>query len=304
MATEDVSIRYRRLDTWSTGEQVAALAEAQLAAVAAVHAARAGLVAAAEAAAERLREGSGRIVYVGAGASGRLGVQDGVELFPTYGWPHHRLAYLMAGGTDALVKSVEGAEDDADAARAQIAALGVGPADVVIPIAASGRTPFAVAAAAAAREAGAIVIGVTNNPDTPLAAESTHPVELLTGAEVIAGSTRMAAGTAQKAALNILSTTIMVRLHRVYDNLMVDLSSVNAKLEKRRLAILRRVVPAAEEEVAAALERAGGQIKLAALLLKGMEADAARALLAASGGDLRRALGEEEHQDNEERERI
>ncbi len=254
MGTEDVSIRYRGLDTWPAADVVAALVEGQLAAVAAVHAARPILAAAAEAGAERLGGGSGRIVYVGAGASGRLGVQDGVELFPTYGWPHDRLVYLMAGGDAALVRSVEGAEDDADDARSRIAELDIGPSDVVICVAASGRTPFAVAAASAARAAGAVVIGVTNNAGSPLAAESTHPIELLTGAEVVAGSTRMAAGTAQKAALNALSTTIMVRLHRVYDNVMVDLSSANAKLDRRRLQILRHIVPS--DEAAAGRRRA------------------------------------------------
>jgi N-acetylmuramic acid 6-phosphate etherase len=290
MGTEDVSIRYRALDTWPAEDVVAAVIEGQLAAVAAVHAARPSLTAAAEAAVERLSGGSGRMIYVGAGASGRLGVQDGVELFPTYGWPHERLVYLMAGGESALVRSAEGAEDDADDARARIAGLQVGADDVVIPVAASGRTPFAVAAAAAARAAGAVVIGITNNPGTPLAAESTHPVELLTGAEVVAGSTRMAAGTAQKAALNVLSTTIMVRLHRVHDNLMVDLSSANVKLEKRRLEILRRVVPADEDAARGALAAAGGRIKVAALTLMGLDGDGARALLDRTGGNLRAAM--------------
>jgi N-acetylmuramic acid 6-phosphate etherase len=196
----------------------------------------------------------------------------------------------MAGGETALVRSVEGAEDDADDARGRIDALGVGADDVVISVAASGRTPFAVAAAVAARAAGAVVVGITNNAGTRLAAESTHPIELLTGAEVVAGSTRMAAGTAQKAALNVLSTTVMVRLHRVYDNLMVDLSSVNAKLEKRRLAILQHVVPSDEARASEALARAGGRIKDAALALHGLGADEARALLDTTGGDLRAAM--------------
>jgi N-acetylmuramic acid 6-phosphate etherase len=296
MGTEDVSIRYRGLDTWPADEVVAALVEGQLAAVAAVSAARPAITAAAQAAAERLAGGTGRIVYVGAGASGRLGVQDGVELFPTYGWPHDRLVYLMAGGETALVHSVEGAEDDADDARARIAALDLGSADVVISVAASGRTPFAVAAASAAREAGAVVVGITNNAGTPLARESTHPIELLTGAEVVAGSTRMAAGTAQKAALNVLSTTIMVALHRVYDNVMVDLSSVNAKLDKRRLGILRHIVPSDEVEAREALARADGRIKVAALALNGLGEDEANAMLDSTGGDLRAAIRQSQRQ--------
>lgn len=294
MGTEDVSIRYLALDTWPAEDVVASLVEGQLAAVAALNAARDRLSTAAEAAAERLSGGTGRIVYVGAGASGRLGVQDGVELFPTYGWPHDRLVYLMAGGEEALVRSVEGAEDDAAEARDRIAELDVGPNDVVIAVAASGGTPYAVAAASAARAAGAVVIGMANNADTQLASESTHPVELLTGAEVVAGSTRMAAGTAQKAALNVLSTTIMVRLHRVYDNLMIDLNAANAKLEKRRLDILRRVVPSDEGAARKALAAAGGHIKIAALALRGLTEGEARALLGSTSGDLREALRQTE----------
>jgi N-acetylmuramic acid 6-phosphate etherase len=292
MRTEDVSIRYRGLDTWPAAEVASALIEGQLAAAAAVRGAQGALAAAAEAAAERLRDPAGRILYVGAGASGRIGVQDGVELFPTYGWPHERLVYLMAGGEAALVRSVEGAEDDAAGARAEIEALGLGAADVVIAVAASGRTPYAVAAAEAARARGALVIGVMNNEGAPLAGASDHPIVLLTGAEVVAGSTRMAAGTAQKAALNVLSTTIMVRLHRVYDNLMVDLSSLNVKLEKRRMAILRQVTPAPEAAAREALARSGGRIKTAALMLRGLSEEAAAALLDRTGGDLRAALEE------------
>jgi len=290
MQTEDVSVRYAALDTWPAPDVAAALIEGQLAATAAVKGCSQQLAAAAGDAATRLRDPAGRLVYAGAGASGRLGVQDGVELFPTYGWPHARLVYLMAGGETALTNSVEGAEDDTEDARARVDDLALGPADVVIAIAASGRTPFAVAVAEAARARGALVIGLANNAGTPLLAASDHPIALPTGAEVIAGSTRMAAGTAQKAALNVLSTTIMVQLGRVYDNLMVDLASTNTKLARRRREILRRVVRATEPEADAALDRAGGHIKTAALILRGLDTGAAAALLERTGGDLRAAL--------------
>ncbi len=291
MNTEDVSPRFAALDTWPSDDVVAAVVEGQLAAAAAVRAVQDRLAAAADAAAERLADPAGRILYCGAGASGRIGVQDGVELFPTYGWPHERLVYLMAGGDAALVRSVEGAEDDTDAAEAAIGRLALGPADVLISVAASGRTPYAVAAAQAARAAGALVIGVTNNAGSALAQASDHAIELVTGAEVIAGSTRMAAGTAQKAALNALSTTIMVRLNRVHDNLMVDLSSDNIKLARRRRQILQRVSGAAEDEAEAALTAADGHIKTAALILRGCEPERAHALLDRAGGSLREALG-------------
>jgi len=290
MHTEDASPRYQRLDTWPAGEVVAALVEGQMRAAAAVFAVQDRLVAAAQDAAARLAPGPGRIVYAGAGASGRIAVQDGVELHPTYGWPEDRLVYLMAGGEAALLRSVEGAEDDTEDAAARVAALGLGPADVMIAVAASGATPFAVAAATGARASGALVVGLANNPGSPLAAASDHAVDLLTGAEVVAGSTRMAAGTAQKIALNVLSTTIMVRLHRVHDNLMVDLAATNAKLAQRRLAILRDIAPAEPAAAQAALDAAGGHIKTAALLLHGCSTSQAAAALARTGGDLRAAI--------------
>jgi N-acetylmuramic acid 6-phosphate etherase len=291
MHTEDVSPRFTALDTWPPGEIAAALVEGQMSAAASVRAVQAQLAGAAEAAASRLAEGSGRIVYCGAGASGRIGVQDGVELFPTYGWPHERLVYLMAGGEPALIRSVEGAEDDEEGAAAQVAELELGRDDVLIAIAASGRTPYAVAAARGAREAGALVIGISNNPQSALADASDHGIELLTGPEVVAGSTRMAAGTAQKAALNVLSTTIMVRLHRVHENLMVDLNSTNIKLAKRRVQILQRISGAAESDASEALEVAGGHIKTAALILRGCDKEHASRLLTETRGSLRAALG-------------
>lgn len=289
--TETVSPRYADLDAWPSSDVVAALAEAQVAAAGAVLAVRGALSAAAEAAADRLDRG-GRLVYAGAGASGRLAIQDAVELQPTYDWPAERLILLLAGGEAALARSVEGAEDEAATARAAIADHGLGSTDVLISIAASGRTPYAVAAAEAARSAGALVIGLANNPDTPLLAAADHPILLDTGAEVVAGSTRMAAGTAQKAALNILSTAMMVRLGRVHSNLMVDLASSNAKLDRRRLDILHRIAPAEPAAERAALDRAGGRIKLAALLVLGLDPDAAAALLDRHGGRLRPALAE------------
>ena len=289
-STEDVSPRYAGLDAWPTPEVVSALVEAQVAAAAALLAVRADLARAAEEAAARLRDGTGRIVYAGAGASGRLAAQDGVELLPTYGWPEGRLAYLLAGGEEALLRSVEGAEDDGEGAARRVEALGLGAGDVLLSVAASGRTPWAVEAARAARGRGALVVGLACNAGTPLLEAADHPILLATGAEVVAGSTRMAAGTAQKGAMNVLSTAIMVRLGRVHGNLMVDLSSTNLKLDRRRVAILRRVVPSGEAEARDALARAGGWIKLAALLLRGHDEAEARARLDRAGGSLRVAL--------------
>ncbi|RVV97352.1 N-acetylmuramic acid 6-phosphate etherase [Mesobaculum littorinae] len=289
MSTEAVSPRFAALDTWPVADVTTALVESQLGAAALVRAAQPCLAAAADAAAARLGDGAGRIVYCGAGASGRLAVQDGVELHPTYNWPHDRLVYLMAGGEPALVRSVEGAEDATGVAE-EIDAMDLGPADVLIAVAASGRTPYAVAAADAARARGALTIGVMNNEGAPLAAACDHAIELPTGGEVVAGSTRMAAGTAQKIALNVLSTAVMVRLGRTYGNLMSDLASSNIKLEKRRLSILRSIVDAPEDAARAALTRAGGDIKTAALVLRGLDPAEASTRLEAARGRLRTAL--------------
>lgn len=290
MSTEDVSPRFKGLDAWPVPDAVAALVEGQLAAVAAVAACRAALAAGIAAAIERLRQPEGRLIYVGAGSSGRLGAQDGVELKPTYGWPDRRLVILVAGGEEALLRSVEGAEDDVAGAEREVEALTVGPRDVLVCVAASGRTPYALAAARAGRARGALVIGIANNPGAPLLEAAEVAICLDTGAEVVAGSTRMAAGTAQKAALNVLSTGIMVGLGRVHDNLMVDLASRNAKLDQRRVEILTRIVPADPEEARRALIETSGDIRLAALRLRGLDQPRAAALLTACGGHLRTAL--------------
>ncbi|NBB69209.1 MAG: N-acetylmuramic acid 6-phosphate etherase, partial [Alphaproteobacteria bacterium] len=276
MSTEEVSPRFEELDRWPAAEVVDALVQGQLAAVAVVHAARGAIAAAAEAAAARLERGGGRLVYVGAGTSGRLAVQDGVELVPTYGWPEARLVYLTAGGEAALTRSVEGAEDDAPAARAALAARAVGPADVVVAVAASGRTPYAVAAVEAARVAGALTVALANVAPAPLLAAAEMPIALATGAEVVAGSTRLAAGTAQKAALGTLSTAIMVRLGRTYGNLMVDVAARNTKLDARRIAMVRRIAGVEAGAAEAALVAADGHAKTAVLVARGDDAATAR----------------------------
>ncbi|WP_457627320.1 N-acetylmuramic acid 6-phosphate etherase [Oceanithermus sp.] len=291
MTTEDVALRYRSLDTWPSSEILEALLERNFSALAAVRAALGPLERAAEGAAARLREGSGRLVYAGAGTSGRLAVLDAVELAPTFGWPHERLHYLLAGGEGALVRSAEAAEDEAEAGRRRVAEAGVGPDDVFVGVAASGRTPFTVAALEAARERGAFTVGLANNPDTPLLAAAEVGVLLETGPEVIAGSTRLAAGTAQKVALNLFSTLLMVRLGRVYSNLMVGVQASNAKLARRAAGIVAKISSCPLDEAERALEAAGGDPRLAVLLLKGRAPDEARAALQAAKGNLREVIG-------------
>ena len=234
---------------------------------------------------------SGRLVYAGAGASARLAVQDGVELYPTFGWPHDRLATLVAGGATALMRSVEGAEDDAVAGEAAAGSLRLGPADVVISVAASGATPFTRAAQATARAAGALTIALANNPGAVLLSEAECPVLLATGAEFLAGSTRMAAGTAQKIALNLFSTRLMTELGRVYRGLMVGMAPTNAKLAARAHRIVAELTGATLDAAAHAHEAADGDIRLAVLMLDGLSRTAAQARLDAACGNLRTARG-------------
>ncbi|WP_448664749.1 N-acetylmuramic acid 6-phosphate etherase [Sphingomonas sp. CJ20] len=290
MSTETVDPRYVEIDRWPTVLAVQAMLEGQLAAVAALRGQEAAIAAAAEAAAERLRRG-GRLVYAGAGTSGRIAVQDGVELGPTFGWPDARLVYLMAGGPGAFLRAVEGAEDDREAARAEIAAADVGPDDIVIGVAASGRTPYTIAAVEAGRAAGALTIAVANNAGTPLLAAAEHPILADTGSELVAGSTRMKAGTAQKAVLNLLSTATMLRLGHVHRGLMVDMRISNAKLAVRGAAMVRDIAGVDDASARAALEAAGRDIKTAVLVAGGLAPEPATALLAAHGGDLGRAMG-------------
>lgn len=290
MDTERSLPRYRDADAWPPEDAMAAMLENQFGAFVAVRLALPALAAAATAAADRLRKGEGRLVYCGAGASGRLAVQDGVELHPTFGWPGHRLAYLIAGGDAALVRSAEGAEDDADAGTRAVAALQPGPGDVVMCAAASGTTRYTCAVQAAARAGGALTVALANNPGAPLLLGADHPVLLHTGPEFLAGSTRMTAGTAQKMALNLWSTRVMSELGRVHRGMMVDMVPSNAKLVDRAHRMVAGIAGVPLTAATAAWEASGRSVRVAALMLAGMDRAAAEAGLAAAGGRLDRAL--------------
>lgn len=226
--TEGASARFANIEEWSTAELVDGIIETQLAAVAAVRAAAPAITEAIAAASGRLRRG-GRLIYAGAGTSGRIAAQDAAELPPTFSWPPERAVPIIAGGPGALLQAVEGAEDDGDAARNALAALDLAPDDVVIGVAASGRTPYVAAALESARAAGALAIGVFNNPSAPLAGLAEIVIIVDTGEELVAGSTRMKAGTAQKVVLNCISTGVMVDLGFVYRGRMVEMRATNAK---------------------------------------------------------------------------
>lgn len=288
--TESIDPRYADIDSWPTEDAIVAMVEGQRRAVDALEARVTALSAAANAAAARLATSDGRLIYAGAGTSGRVAVQDGVELTPTFGWPGTRLAYLMAGGLDALTASKEGAEDDRVAAAAEIAALNAGPADVVIAVAASGRTPFTLSAVETARARGALTIGLANNPGAPLLAAAEHPILLDTGSEIITGSTRMNAGTAQKAALNILSTAIMLRLGKVYRGQMVDMIISNIKLRQRAITMIQLLAGCDEARATEALAAASDRIAPAVLIAMGQSPAEAVAGLARHGGILRDAI--------------
>jgi N-acetylmuramic acid 6-phosphate etherase len=290
METERASPRYSDIDLWEPGDILDALIESQMTAVAAVRPALPAIERAAAAIQARLSAGNGRLIYTGAGTSGRLAVQDGAELIPTFNWPQDRLLLLIAGGKDALLRSAEGAEDEIDQAARLVQHHGVGPADVIIAVAASGTTPFTLACMREAKRRGALAIGIANNRSTPLLIEADCPIWLDTGPEPIAGSTRMKAGTAQRVALNLLSTLVMIRLGRVHEGLMVDVQAINAKLVGRSENILRRLSGRSEEEVRDALQSAGGNVKTAMLILHGCTAEKAAALLEEAGGRLRTAL--------------
>ena len=290
--TESVDPRFQDLDAWSPGRVATAIWESQLAAVAAVGPALPQIARAVEAAALRLSDGSGRLAYAGAGTSARIAVQDGSELPPTFDWPEQRILFLLAGGEHALLHAVEGAEDDRDDAVRQVSTAMLGPQDVLIALAASGRTPFTLAALSAAREAGALTIGVSNAPDAALLVACEIPILVQTGAEVVAGSTRMKAGTAQKVVLNMISTGVMIRLGRVHSGLMVDMRPLNAKLRQRAAEMVARIAAVPPEAAQQALSAADNNVKRAVLVAKGLSPEEAVQRLAFTGGNLRAALGD------------
>ncbi|MDP3737718.1 MAG: N-acetylmuramic acid 6-phosphate etherase [Hyphomonadaceae bacterium] len=291
MTTEDVSPRFLDLDLWETIDGLKALHEGQMEAVAAVKPALPAIAAAVDAAVPRLRRG-GRLVYVGAGTSGRIAVQDGAELLPTFNWPSEQVVFAIAGGERALLRAVENAEDSGADGAAAMELNKVGADDVVLGVAASGNTPFTVAALKAARESGALTVGIANNAGSQVLAASEHPILIETGAEAVAGSTRMKAGTAQKVVLNLFSTMAMVRMGRVYRGLMVDMRPTNEKLRRRAVQMVATLTGCAEEVAAGVVAKSGGDVKLAVLFARGLESDAAKVLLAKHDGNLRHALAE------------
>ncbi|MGH7056315.1 MAG: N-acetylmuramic acid 6-phosphate etherase, partial [Acetobacteraceae bacterium] len=213
-------------------------------------------------------------------------------LGPTFGWPPRRLLLLPAGGTESLIRASENAEDDTRAAEHAVRLHAIGSEDVVVGLAASGTTPYTLTLLTSARTAGALTIGIASNPETPLLAAAEHPVLIATGAEPIAGSTRLKAGTAQKVTLNLFSTVLMMLLNRVYRGRMVDLEAGSAKLRRRAIAIVQGLSGAPAGEAERLFGEAGGNVKRALLLAQGLTPGEAELLLQRHSGNLRRALAE------------
>jgi len=290
LPTETPSTQHTTLDEYDSAALIAAFAEDQRGAVSAVLGARDALSAAVDAALPRIQAG-GRLIYVGAGTSGRLGLLDSVELFPTFSWPRERAVAILAGGYNAVYQAVEGAEDDSEQGARDVSTAKVTPNDVVILVAASGTTPYVRGALAKARELGALTIALANNAGTPVLLEAEHAITLDTGPEVISGSTRLKAGTAQKIALNTFSSALMVRLNKVYGNLMVDLVPTNAKLVKRAVRLTMLATQCDEQTARTTLEAADFQVKVAIVaILRSINVDAARERLQSTGGSVRASL--------------
>ncbi len=242
-------------------------------------------------AAARALGADGRVIYVGAGTSGRLGVLDAAEIPPTFSFPPDRVIGLIAGGEAAMFRAQEGCEDNPAAGAADLAALDPGKEDFVVGLAASGRTPYVLGALERAREAGATTAGISCNAGSPLARQSDIPITLEVGPEILTGSTRLKSGTAQKQVLNMISTGAMVRIGKCYGNRMVDLDATNEKLKARAINLVSDLAPADAEAALKALRATGWNIKAAILALKsGIAPEEAVRRIDAADGHLRRAL--------------
>ena len=245
---------------------------------------------AAEAAANSIGNG-GRLIYMGAGTSGRLGVLDAVECRPTYGVPDGVVVGIIAGGMDAMFRAVEGAEDSLTLGEADLRKIGVTANDTVVGIASSGRTPYVIGALKFAKSVGCTTVSIACSPDAAISPLADIAIEAVTGPEAVTGSTRMKAGTAQKMILNMISTTAFILLGKVYGNLMIDVQPTNEKLVARAIRIIAEAVGCTEEKAAELLESSGRRVKHAVVMgMLNVSAEAADTLLAANGGHIRKAL--------------
>ena len=290
LITEARSAETRDLDLRSTGELVALMNHEDAVVPAAVASSAAAVAAVIDTVVDRLQAG-GRLVYVGAGSSGRLAAVDASECEATFSAAPGQVVALLAGADAPSSLEQEAAEDDAEAGRRDVHSLGVGATDAVIGISASGRTPYVVGAMEAAGAAGAATACLVCAPGSQLAGLVEQEIAVIVGPELLAGSTRLKAGTAQKLVLNQISTIAMVRLGKTYDNLMVDVVATNEKLRSRVRRIVMTATGVSEGQADEALAAADGSAKVAIVtLLAGVDVDTARSRLAATGGNIRQAL--------------
>jgi N-acetylmuramic acid 6-phosphate etherase len=290
LATEARNPRTTELDALSTLDLVTAMNDEDRTVADAVQRELPRIAAAVDAIAARMHKG-GRLFYVGAGTSGRLGVLDAVECPPTFSATTEQVQGLIAGGAGAFLQAVEGAEDSTTLGPDDLRARHVGSKDVVVGIAASGRTPYVLGALAYAKSVGALTVAVCCNAGSPVAAAAELPIEAVTGPEVLTGSTRLKAGTATKLVLNMLSTGAFVRLNKVYGNLMVDVQTTNAKLKARAVRIVAEAVACNETLAQQLLGQCDGEVKAAIVVGRKRVAPAvARTLLLTHDGSVRDAL--------------
>lgn len=293
MLTEKPNPRSANIDQLSTLEMLRVINDEDATVALVVQRALPVIAQAVDTITEHLRQG-GRLFYVGAGTSGRLGVLDALECVPTFSTPPKMIQGILAGGDAALTLSVEGAEDDHDAGYQKMIDLGVNARDAVIGIAASGRTPYVIGALKAAGECGAATIAIACNEPAPMLEIVDIPIAAVVGPEIIAGSTRLKAGTAQKMILNMLSTASMIRLGKAYGNLMVDVKITNQKLAERARRIVSQVTGISDEDAARLLEQAHNEVKSAIVMARlGVTLDEARARLHAADGMLRAVIGDQ-----------
>lgn len=291
-ATELADDRYSGLDTWPDAAILGALIDGQRRAVDAVTSALPAIAEAAELASAKLSAG-GRLIYLASGSPALIALGDALELPQTFGIPRSQLLWLFSGGEQTTQNLNGASEDDAGLGALHIAEAGVGPGDCIVAISASGSTPYTVSGLRAARDAGAATVAVAGNAGAPIFAATDVSILLDVGAEVISGSTRMGAGTAQKAALNLFSTLVGVKLGHVHDNLMVNVTADNEKLRQRAVRMVCRITGATPEIAQRALAQTGGAVKPAAILAAGARDHAdADAILGRNGGRLRPALAE------------
>ena len=290
LRTEQVDAKFHMLDVMTVSELLLAMNESDAEVPKAISLVLPRIEKAIEGVIDRMLQG-GRLIYIGAGTSGRLGVLDAAECGPTFSITSDQVVAFIAGGDSAIKNPAEGAEDLPELGKADLQSINVGQLDCVVGIAASGRTPYVMGAIEYARSVGALTIALTSNPNSQLGKISDHALDIDSGPELLAGSTRLKSGTAQKLVLNMISTVSMVRLGKTFGNLMVDLQVSNEKLADRAVRIIQTATGSTKIEASEALKASGHEVKVAILmLLLHVEPEIARERLQASSNRIREAL--------------